>query len=175
MPAILTNSLPHLTEQHDTLFLELRDWVSARGESSIREQYLALFNYLCDRFDRKVWIERSGGSLRMIREMHALFPEARLLHIVRDGRDCAVSSSKHTGFQMAAISYQVSEMLGCDPFENSDRTNAEDLNDELYGFLPENFSAKAFQDYRVEPSLYGRYWSGDVAAGLELMASLPPE
>jgi hypothetical protein len=173
VPAILMTGLPHLTPQPEALFFELQEWVLSQPARSIRDHYLGLFAYLCERFDREIWVERSGGSLRMIRELHTLFPEAKFLHIVRDGRDCSVSSSKHSAFQMTTISYQLTEMLGCDPFEDSDRTYVEDLSDELYGFLPENFTAKAFEEYHVSPTVYGHYWSGDVAIGLDLMARLP--
>lgn len=81
VPAILMAALPHLTSEHDALFEELREWVMARPIASLRDHYLAVFQYLCRRFDRKIWIERSGASLRLMNDLHRLFPEARFLHI----------------------------------------------------------------------------------------------
>ncbi len=175
VPAILMAALPHLTPEHDALFEELQAWVMARPMASLRDHYLAVFQYLCRRFDRKIWIERSGASLRLINPLCRLFPDARFLHIVRDGRDCSVSSSRHSGFQMAIIAFQLMEILNCDPFEEADRGYEEDLSDELYALLPENFTAEAFRRYEIAPSVYGHYWSGDVAAGLRRMQQLGPE
>ena len=175
VPAILMAALPHLSDTPDALYEELREWTLARPQATLRDHYMALFGHLCRRFGRKLWIERSGGSLRLINDLHRMFPEAKFLHIVRDGRDCAVSSSKHSGFQMALIAFQLMELLNCDPFETEDRTYVEDLSDELYELLPENFTAEAFQRYEFSPTVYGHYWSGDVAAGLRLMNRLGPK
>jgi putative sulfotransferase len=128
---------------------------------------------LQQRFGKQTWVERSGGTLRIIRRLHKAFPRAKFLHIVRDGRNCAISMSKHYGFRMVLLLYQLMEVLGVDPYTSSDRKWAQDLSDELYALLPENFGKTAFENYEVHTSLCGHYWSGEVIAGLEELRALP--
>ncbi len=106
--------------------------------------------------------ERSRGSIRSVPRLRELFPDARFVHIVRDGRDCAVSMSAHLGFRMAFVSLSLIGALGYDPYETSDRTGAEDLPDDLFRLLPEHFDAEVFRDYEIAPSVYGHYWSGEI-------------
>lgn len=168
IPAILQTTLPHLSTQHDALFHELQKLVCGFHKASIQDHYRKLFGLLAKRFDKKIWAERSGGSLRIAHRLYELFPDARFVHIVRDGRDCALSMQRHNGFKMALVAFQLIEVLGVDPFESDDRTWLNDLPDELIPFLPERFNGQAFRDYPISPSLYGHYWSGEITAGLEV-------
>lgn len=175
VPALLQTTLPHLTSEYDALFDEIRAFVLAQPAAQIQQHYTSLFAWLQQRFQRRVWIERSGSSLRIVERLHRHFPQARFVHIVRDGRNCAISMSKHYGFRMIMLSFLLSEILGCDPFEDTDRSRVDDLPDDLYAFLPENFDPDAFRAYDVAPSLYGHYWSGEIIQGLKVLAHLPPE
>lgn len=173
VPAILQTTLPHLTSHHDALFEEIRAFVLTQPPATIQQHYLDLFAWLQQRFQRCVWVERSGSSLRIVERLYHLFPMARFIHIVRDGRNCAVSMSKHFGFRMVMLAFQLTEFLGCDPFEDDDRSGAEDLPDELWPFLPEHFDARSFRAYDAAPSLYGHYWSGEIIQGLATLSRMP--
>lgn len=111
--------------------------------------------------------------MRLVRRLAQAFPEARFVHLVRDGRGCAMSMSRHYGFRMALVAMQMTEVLGVDPYESPDRRWADDLSDELANFLPERFDAQAFRDYETPLPLAGHYWSGEIVAGLRELASLP--
>jgi putative sulfotransferase len=147
VPAILQTTLPHLTQDHDRLFDEIRRFVLSRESVHIEEHYSGLFTWLQERFQRRVWVERSGSSLRIVGRLSHLFPEARFVHIVRDGRDCGLSMSRHLGFRMVLLAFLLTEILGCDPFENTDRSGTKDLPDDLYPLLPEHFDPQAFLEY----------------------------
>lgn len=175
VPALLQTTLPHLTSDHDRLFDEVQAFVMTLSPAPIRVQYQLLFTWLQRRFGRQCWVERSGSSLRVVARLYQHFPNARFVHIVRDGRDCALSMSRHYGFRMVLIAFYLLEVLGCDPYENADRTGVEDLPDELYTFLPERFDAEAFRAYDIAPSLYGHYWSGELQQGLATLAQIPQE
>jgi hypothetical protein len=45
--------------------------------------------FLLVRAGRRSWVERSGGTLRIVARLRATFPEARFLHVVRDGLEDA--------------------------------------------------------------------------------------
>jgi hypothetical protein len=172
VPAILQAVLPHLTEECDTLFLQVRDFVLAQEKQPIQGHYSALFQYLQTLFNKKFWVERSGGSLRIIHRLERMFPNAKFVHIVRDGRDCAISMSRHYGFRMVITAFQMIEILGLDPYEDSNRDFASDLPDELYPLLPEHFDRQAFIDYDIPLSLYGHYWSGELMASTKTLQHL---
>ena len=44
-----------------------------------------------ERCGRPCWVERSGSSIEYLEGLHAFFPEARFLHIHRDGPEAALS------------------------------------------------------------------------------------
>lgn len=173
IPAISQTMLPHLTDRPDALFAELETFIRGLDPAPLPQQYLRLFGWLQQRFGKRTWVERSGGTLRIVRRLHQAFPDAKILHIVRDGRNCAISMSRHYGFRMVLLLYQLMEVLGVDPYTNSDRTWAQDLSDELYALLPENFEKASFENYEVHTSLCGHYWSGEIMAGLEELKRIP--
>lgn len=92
-------------------------------------QYQKLFQWLAKTFKRVLWVERSGGSLRSVEQLITHFPDARFVHLVRDGRDCAISMSHHYGFRMVVIAFALTGMLSIDPFEDSDRSQIDDVTD----------------------------------------------
>jgi putative sulfotransferase len=175
VPALLQTTLPHLTSDHDALFAKIHEIVATFPPAPIQDHYAHLFTWLQQHFGRQLWVERSGSSLRIIARLVHLFPHARFVHIVRDGRDCALSMSKHYGFRMVLIAFYLLEVMGCDPYEKIDRSGVEDIPEEIYPFLPEHFNAEAFRNYEISPSIYGHYWTGELMQGLSILAQLPPE
>jgi hypothetical protein len=174
VPALLLTTLPHLDDDPDALFDELAAVMCARGPAPMAEHYRGMFTHLMRRYGRRTWVERSGGTLRIVQRLVTAFPEARFVHLVRDGRDTAISMSRHIGFRMALVGFQLLELLGVDPWESDDRGEADDLDDDLAALLPERFTAEAFNRYDISPSLCGHYWSGEIRRGLEVLGALPP-
>lgn len=175
VPAVQMAMLPHLDDDPDALFDELAPAMRARGPATMADHYRSMFATLMRRYGRRTWVERSGGTLRIVQRLVDAFPEARFVHLVRDGRDTAISMSRHIGFRMALVGYQLLEMLGVDPWESDDRSEADDLEDDLAALLPECFTAEAFERYDLSPSLCGHYWSGEIARGLQVLGALPPD
>ncbi|KIG18057.1 hypothetical protein DB30_01944 [Enhygromyxa salina] len=170
VPALLLTTLPHLDDQPEPLFDALEVALSPRPPALIGDHYRALFRSLQDQFGRRTWVERSGGTLRIVARLVETFPEARFIHVVRDGRNTAISMSQHVGFRMALICFSLLELLGVDPFEDPDRSEIDDLPDDLAALLPEHFTREAFWSYDLAPSLCGHYWSGEIRDGV---AQLP--
>lgn len=175
VPAILQTTLPHLTSDCDALFDEAEQFVATLPPARIEDHYVQFFRWLQNRFQRRVWIERSGSSLRGITWLIQYFPQAKFIHMVREGQDCALSMSRHYGFRMALIATLLLGEMGCDPYEDADRSNCRDLPSELSCFLPEHFDAEAFRNYELSPSLYGHFWSGELKRCLPALAQLPEE
>lgn len=175
VPALLQTTLPHLDPQCDALFDELAQQVCSYPMATAAQHYQALFDWLTKRYGKSLWVERSGGSLRVANRLIENFPQAKFVHLVRNGEDCALSMQRHNGFKMALLIFQMIEVLGIDPFESDDRSWQSDLPDDLVPFLPENFDGQAFRDYEISPSLYGYYWSGEIIEGLAALERLPKE
>jgi len=175
VPTVSMTMLPHIDDDPDGLFDALAAAMQARAVAPVAEHYRGMFEFLMRRYDRRTWVERSGGSLRIIRRLVDAFPDARFVHLVRDGRNTAISMSRHVGFRMALIGYALLEFLGVDPWESDDRSEIDDLTDDLAAVLPENFTAASFADYDISPSLCGHYWSGEIMRGLSVLQEVPAE
>lgn len=175
VPAILQTTLPHITPDHDAFFDRLRAFVMDLGPAPMAVQYSRVFDWMRETFGKRVWAERSGGSLRLVKELSDQFPEARFVHIIRDGRDCAISMSGHHGFRMMMTCVMLEENLGYDPYETEERSGIEDLAEEMYRLLPEHFDPKVFRNMKPSPALFGHYWSGELIKGLPVLAALGPD
>ena len=174
VPTILETTLPHLCDEPEALFDDLERFVSTLPTAAVGQHYQQMFSFLAHRFGKRTWIERSGGSLRLARRLIESFPDARFVHLVRDGRNCAISMSRHLGFRMALIAIQLTEILGVDPWESSDRAYVDDVPEELMPFLPERFDREAFVRYETPLPLCGHYWSGEILTGLDELSGVAP-
>ena len=174
LPPIMTVLRRITGNDLEVVFDEMQSFVTAQSPAPIQHHYLRLFTWLQERFERKKWVERSV-SLRFIPYLRKTFPDARFIHIVRDGRNTAISMSRHPGFRMLQLTSQLVEKLGVDPFESQDRSRIELLSDELRCLLPENFNASVFRNYSPPLAHYGRYWSEEIVSGLHVLAETPSQ
>jgi len=103
MPTMLSAPLPYLEPDNpEGLFDDMIAWAKQQPTRSIADQYRALFQWLCQRYSKSVWIERAGSSLRYYDEMRRNFPNAKYVHIHRDGISAALSMREHNWFILAA-------------------------------------------------------------------------
>ncbi|MGF1488167.1 MAG: sulfotransferase [Prochloraceae cyanobacterium] len=167
VPVILHVCLPHITADHDDLFDEIREYVIDRPVVNLGTHYQDLFIWLQKRFNKQLWIERSGGSISYIVPLNNMFPNARFIHIVRDGRTAAISMSKHLSFKIYLLAVTLKEYLEINPYENRDRSKVDRLPENLKKFLPENFDRLAFIDYEISLEKWGEVWSQQIINGLE--------
>ena len=175
VPAIMFATLPHLTEHPDVLFEELRNFVMGLDPAMAATQYQRVFEWLRRRFRKQVWVERSGGSLRGVAHLARAFPTARFIHMARDGRDCAMSMSRHLAFRLHVATSLQSAAIGCDPFACTHRRGAWKLPAVLRQLLPETFDAETLRTFRPPPALFGMHWSREIECGEAALAELPVE
>ena len=159
IPPILLVTLPHLTANYEEVFDELREAVSHFPPDRVEQHYRRLFAWLMQRFGRTVCVERSGLSLPMLPSFIRLFPEAKFVHIIRDGRECALSMSRHVGFRLAALA-GAARIAGERPAEPQSSPQAAPMQ-----AMP--------RDIPIE--VFGSFWCNLLIEGVRQLAQLPPE
>ena len=97
---LLLVTLPELTREPEALFAAIGAAFHAQPAGSPQEHVARLFGWLCERLTRRRWIERSGGSIEYADALARAWPDARTIHLLRDGRECALSMSQHPMFKV---------------------------------------------------------------------------
>lgn len=171
IPSILLTSLPHLTDEYETLYDEMQQVVSQFPTDRIERHYARLFAWLQQRFGRSVCVERSGFSLPFISSLSRLFPDARFVHIVRDGRECAMSMSRHLGFRLAA-----SRVLqrGVEHPGAAARSEGNAISDQNARRPEEEAFDPALLQQEMPIEVFGQLWAQTIREGLVHLSKLPP-
>jgi hypothetical protein len=97
---LLLITLPPLSDRCVDLFEEIGREVRPYSRDRPAAQFARLFAWLCQRLHKRIWLERSGASLEYAGALVSAFPQARFVHIARDGRDCAYSMANHPVFRV---------------------------------------------------------------------------
>ena len=156
VPPLMLVPLPHLVDDPEPLFDEIGAWAVELDARPVADQYRRLFDWLGRRLDRRVWIERSGASLPMASVLARQFPEAGIVHMHRDGRECAMSMSRHDGFKLMAFRAR------------PDLTPAGMRRGDL-------LDREAIARAAVPPEVCGAVWSSMIVAGVACLSELPPD
>ncbi|WP_157036269.1 sulfotransferase family protein [Streptomonospora alba] len=175
IPAISFICLPHLSGDPDSLHDEVRDLVSVWPRRPIAEHYRALFSSLARMWERTAVFERSGASLMLADELVSSFPEARFVHLYRDGVDCALSMSRHPSFRLVFRSLEMQGVLGHDPFDAPEPGDAERLPEHLRRYLPEEFDARALMEEPIPAAAFAMAWSSMIENAVPSLSALPSD
>jgi len=168
LPYLLVAALPRMTDDPDALFDATLAFARALPVQPPRDHHRALFEWWTRRLGREVWIERSGSSIDYVESLHALFPEARFLHLHRDGREVALSMREHHAYRLAvSLMHRVESEAGpsLEELATLDPAAAPTPDDPVSRLLRARPSAEPF----------GRYWSDQMERGLAALRQLPAE
>lgn len=172
IPVICHSTLSLLSDDPDALFDRLAAEVPGWPRRSAADQYRALFAFLAAELNRPVVVERSGGSLIMLRMLHRQFPEARFVHMYRDGPDCALSMSRFPMFRLGILAVRAA-VAG----EVSVNSTLEDIQAampaEYEGVLSPPYDLTGLADEDVTPARLGARWSEMIRGGVAALAELP--
>ena len=176
VPPILCTTLPHLTERYEELFDELGPVVRGQPWQPPARHFRHFFAWLMERLDRDVWVERSGGSLLFAARLLRRFPEARVIHVYRDGRDTAISMSRHYLFRMIVANLKALRVGGFDAMEKM----AKGKRWELISLWLEPVVSTFFKPERIAYDQVtledlGRFWSGLMERADLLLQDMPPD
>ena len=176
IPPVMCATLPHLADDPHALFELLRTQVLAQPRQSTADHYRAIFSWLCAHLDRSVWIERSGASLLFASTLLDAFPEARVIHLFRDGRSTAHSMSRHYLFQLIAVRLQAFRRLGIDPYRMIAADPAWDRKALRLNLISALLPQRRFDPSRIPPvEEFGRLWTAMIQRSELLLRPLPPE
>jgi hypothetical protein len=175
IPPLLAMTLPALTEDPDGLHGALRVFVQSLPEDRIYQQYLRVFQWLCARFGRRFWCERSGASLGLVHPLSHFFPEAKFIHVFRDGREFAVSARRFAPMRMGMIGTMFKQRFGSAPYLSPTYQAPEDLPPAWRGLVPESFDVDVFQRFELPIEPIGLAWSEMITVGLKLLENVPAE
>jgi len=167
LPWILVTLLPRLTDDPDSLFDELSAFAAGLPEQPLVDHYHALFGWLAARLDKQVWIERSGSSIEYLASLDEMFPDARFLHIHRDGREVALSMREHHAYRLPiALMYDA-------PVD--DGTPASKLAAiELHAEPTATDTISRILASRPPAEYFGRYWNDQIVRGHTAAAAIDP-
>ncbi len=177
VPPILCVTLPHLTNEYEALFDELESVVRNFPRQSPANHCRSLFDWLCQRFDRRVWVERSGGSSMYASRLIYRFPEAKVINMHRDGRDVALSMFQHHPFRGIAPYIIALQKRRYDPFR------VEAKRDEFWDSMALRLQPLKYllrfpipmSADRLEITHFGAIWSSMVEAAQDFIQHLPSE
>jgi hypothetical protein len=172
VPNICHSTLSLLSEDPDRLYDDLAARVPSWPRRCAADQYRALFGLLGELLGRPVVVERSGGSVILIRKLRQQFPEARFVFMHRNGIDTALSMSEFPMFKLGMLVVRAGEMAGLPAGATMDQIQA-NLPDEFKGVLSPPYDLSGLPAMRMPPTLFGRRWSAMISHGTVALAELP--
>ncbi|MGC9536120.1 sulfotransferase [Streptomyces sp. UG1] len=173
IPALSLMVLPHLTDDPDGFLDDLAAAVVQWPERTAAEHHRALFGLLCGRFARTAVVERSGYSTGWAPGLRDTFPEARFVHMFRDGPDCALSMSRHPGYRAITLLREIKERAGIESFGDLTEEHVRALPPDLAPLLDDRFDPALVRDRDLPLRRFGALWSELVTEGAQFLAGLP--
>jgi hypothetical protein len=165
LPWILVAMLPRLTADPDALFDEVMRRVRGHPRQPALAHHRMLFAWLLERLGKTFWLERSGSSFDYLGALIRHFPDARFLHIHRDGPETALSMVHHHAYRLP-----ISLIYGV-PLDDGARLadlGPLDLNAAPTGRDPISRVLAS----RPPPAVFGRYWCDQVLHGYRALREL---
>ena len=176
VPPILCATLPHITDEYYDLYEELAPVVRDRPRQPPAAHFRRLFEWLCARFGRSVWVERSGGSLLFGAKLLREFPDARIIHVYRDGRETAISMSRHYLFRMIVATMHALKSWGIDAMASMSGGRFWDrISPWLELFTSALLNPDKLPYDKLTLADFGIFWSGMISRGEQMFGHFPPD
>ncbi|MFI0487632.1 sulfotransferase [Actinomadura sp. 9N215] len=172
IPLICHCLLPMLTDDPDALFDRLAAEVPGWPRRAAADQYRALLDHLAGLLGRRVVVERSGGSLSLIPQLAERYPEARFVHMHRDGADTALSMSRHPATRHALLTQRAAATAGLPRSASWEQIRAA-APPEFDGLLTAPYDGERFMAYPIPLPFFAWMWNAMVKAGTEALERLP--
>ena len=175
LPPLLYVVLPHLTHDHDAVYAELEPVIRARPHGPLADHFAFLFNWLRLRFNKKLWVERSGASLTFLPPLKDMYPDARYIHVYRDGRDVAMSMVNHSPTRLFAHAWKTARLLGINPLKRPFLIGETKVIPWFEWPAVKLLGLERKIHEPLPPHVTGAFWSDMIRIGLDNLADIPPE
>ncbi|MAG34470.1 MAG: hypothetical protein CL908_26665 [Deltaproteobacteria bacterium] len=164
VPWALAIAIPRISDEPDILFDRLLERVEAAATQPLARHYREIFDWLVQISGKSCWIERSGSSIDYLGDLVDFFPDARFVHIHRDGPEAALSMREYAVLRVAVA--VMNGLAGEIEYshEGLERLERED------GAAIDRLLAT-----RSPIELYGKYWSEQILNGERARQNLPAE
>lgn len=124
LPTCLMMTLPRFSDEPDQLYERMIKELESWPTQQLSGWYTAWFGWLAQQHDKDLWIERTGSSITMVKPLLRMFPDAKFVHIYRDGRETALSIQKFKPMRVFLHLRNRLRYIGIDilksPFRQSD-------------------------------------------------------
>lgn len=175
VPPIMAIVLPHLTADVETVYRDMEAAILPLPERPYAQHVRFLFDWLTEYFGKKLWVERTGASIIFAPALMRLFPEAKFILLARDGRDVALSMSRHGPIRMFIRFWQRFRWLGMNilrpPFLLGEVKALVWLEEVALRLI----NPRAAMANPVPLDLAGRFWSEMVSAGMDALDRWPAD
>jgi len=162
-PGLPLGPLYNFSDQPQALFEEIIAWASKQPTQPVEKHYAQLFAFLEGRTGKTHWIERTAGSTDWVPERLRCFPDARILHIHRDGLETALSMFHHVHFKLTVS--LIEDPPSREELEIMVACSAPPQEDPVLKRLEDSPPIEAF----------GRFWSETIARLYRNIQMIPPE
>ncbi|MEM0984654.1 MAG: sulfotransferase [Pseudomonadota bacterium] len=173
LPACMMMTLPHLADDADHLYAELEPVIRARPKAALAEQYRYWFDWMAKRQGKKLWIERTGSSITMVKALNRLFPDAKFVHIHRDGRETALSMQAFKPMRVFLHMRRRLKRFGIDILKTPFRYSDSRVIYALAPFIEQVTPTEALLERVPSVGDIGRFWSDMIDIGLRDLSTLP--
>ena len=151
-PAAVLSTLPPLTADPDRLFDDLIAFARSQPDQTMAAHYQDVFSWLAVSAGGSIWVERSGASIDYLVELVERFPDARFVHLHRDGHEAALSMRDYPFMRLAMAV--------------------------LYGLFPDLDEDAAIRHVLETPPplrAAGRFWCDSLLRGYRALGRIRPE
>jgi len=163
MPGLPLGPLHYFSNEPQALFEEIIAWASKQPTQPVEKHYAQLFAFLEGRTGKTHWIERTAASAEWVPEYLRCFPDARILHIHRDGPETALSMFHHVHFKLTVSLIE-------------DPPSREELETMLACSAPVEEDPVLKRIENAPPlEAFGRFWSEIIARLYSNIQMIPPE
>jgi hypothetical protein len=162
VPALMVSTIPMNSDQPLELYAELQEAVSAFLTQPRKQHFADLTDWLMRKTGKTEWLERSGPSAEYVPELVQQYPNAKYVHLHRNGPDNALSMMRNPYFQLV-VSF----------FYNP--PTREDLLATEYGgqriTRTDTLSRRLSTDF-LPPERFAEYWSYELTLTYKALAQL---
>lgn len=174
IPILCHSTLASISDDPDALFDMLAEQVPNWPRRAAADQHRALFAFLAELLNRRVVVERSGGSLLLADILPRQFPEARFVYLHRDGPDTALSMSRFPMFRLSAVAHQAALQAGLPGYAAMADIQAA-MPPAFSGLLSPPYDMSRLADADIDVAYFGDTWSDMTCHGMSALAALPGE